>query len=75
MKCCCEEVGTVRSGVRGILACPLNERAKSRVIERCDACERFDSDEAAAIFFTTLRSGSLRYSKLRNRVRILWLPL
>jgi hypothetical protein len=74
MKCCCEEAGTVRSGLRGILACPLNDRARNHVIERCDACERFDSDEAAAIFFATLRGGSLRYSKLCNRLRILWSP-
>jgi hypothetical protein len=74
MKCCCESKGTVRSGIRGILACFLRERSRSLVIERCDACERFDSDEAAAIFFATLRGGAIRYNKRQNRTRIVWSP-
>jgi len=74
MKCCCEDVGVVRSGIRGILACPLNERSQRRVIEKCDACERFASDEAAAIYFATLRGGAVRYSRFRNQLRIIWSP-
>jgi hypothetical protein len=74
VKCCCEDAGTVRSGIRGILVCPLGERSQSRVVERCDACARFDSDEAAAIYFATAKGGAAKYCKLRKQLRIVWSP-
>jgi hypothetical protein len=74
MKCCCEDAGTLRSGVMGILACPLNRTKLTYVIERCDACERFDSDEAAAIQYATARGGTVRYSRCDDRLRVLWSP-
>ena len=73
MKCCCEDEGTIRSGIRGILAGPP-DAAGRRVMERCDTCERFDSDEAAAIYFATKRGGAVRYSGNGIRLRVLWLP-
>jgi hypothetical protein len=42
------------------------------VIERCDACERFHCDEAAAIHYATWRGGTLRYGP--GAKRILWTP-
>jgi hypothetical protein len=74
MKCCCEDKGTLRSGVKGILACPVSMNALSHVIERCDACKRFDSDENAAVYYATARGGRVRYSKCGNRMRIIWSP-
>lgn len=72
--CCCEDIGKVRSGINGIIVGPLINTGRSQVIERCDACERFDSDEAAAIHYATARGGTVRYSKCRNRLRVLWSP-
>lgn len=74
MKCCCEDAGTVRSGINGILGCPTSKAESGLVIERCDACERFDSDEAAAIHYATARGGVVRYSRCGNRLRIIWSP-
>jgi len=74
MKCCCEDNGTVRSGIKGILVGPLSSTRRSQIIERCDACERFDSDEAAAIHYAMARGGTVHYSKCRNRLRVLWSP-
>lgn len=71
MRCECELPGTLRSGIKGVLACPAGESGKIG-IERCDACERFHSDEAAAVYFATSRGGSLRYTARQRR--ILWLP-
>ena len=72
MKCCCEDTGTVRSGIKGILIGPLSNTGRKYVIERCDTCERFDSDEAAAIHYATTRGGTVRYSRCGNRPRIIW---
>jgi hypothetical protein len=45
--CECEKPGHFNSGVPGILAHIEDGRVMTRV-ERCDLCERFESDEAAA---------------------------
>jgi hypothetical protein len=71
MRCECERQGYVRSGIKGILACPADERG-TLAIERCDACERFHCDEAAAIHYATWRGGALRYGLQAKRV--LWAP-
>lgn len=75
MKCECEQKGYVRSGIKGILACPLGGAGRL-CIERCDSCERFDCDEAAAIYFATRRGGTLRYDARRKgrQMRIIWAP-
>jgi len=70
MRCCCEDQGAVRTGIKGILAYP-SDRLLPKVIERCDACERFHSDEAAALHYVTIRGGVARYDK---RSRVIWLP-
>ncbi len=72
MKCECEKPGYVRSGIRGILSCPAGKRGEL-TIERCDTCERFDCDEAAAIYFSTKRGGTLRYDG--RQMRVIWAPL
>ena len=47
-KCDCEKPGHFRSGVPGILAHVENGRlATDSKVERCDACERFATDQAA----------------------------
>jgi len=48
-RCECESPGFFHSGVPGILAHMENGRlAKGAVVERCDLCRRYPSDEAAA---------------------------
>jgi hypothetical protein len=74
VKCCCEDAGTVRSGIKGILVCPLSDTGRTHVIERCDACERFNSDEVAAVHYATEKGGMVRYSIFVNRLRIIWSP-
>jgi hypothetical protein len=71
MGCECERKGLIHSGIRGILACPADKHG-ALVIERCDACERFHCDEAAAIHYATWRGGHLRYGPRAKR--ILWTP-
>lgn len=71
MGCECERKGYIRSGIKGILACLANNQGVL-VIERCDACERFHCDEAAAIHYATWRGGTLRYSP--GAKGILWTP-
>jgi hypothetical protein len=70
MMCVCEESGEVRSAVRGILAGPPNNRG-NRVIERCDTCKRFSSDEAAGLWYARAKGGTSRYSYGRQ-TRVLW---
>jgi hypothetical protein len=74
VKCCCEDAGTVRSGIKGILVGPPSDMGRSQIIEKCDACERFDSDEAAAVYYATSKGGAARYSKSGNRLKVLWSP-
>jgi hypothetical protein len=71
MGCDCERKGVVRSGIKGILVGPADNQG-ALVIERCDACERFHCDEAAAIYYSTKRGGALRYGS--GAKRILWTP-
>jgi hypothetical protein len=71
MGCGCERKGSIRSGIKGILACPADNQG-ALVIERCDTCERFHCDEAAAIHYATWRGGTLRYAARAKR--ILWTP-
>jgi hypothetical protein len=71
MRCDCERRGHSRSRVRGILAFPA-DRHGALVIERCDACERFYSDEAASIYYSTRKGGTLRYGP--HARSIIWKP-
>ncbi len=70
MKCVCEESGAVRSGIRGILAGPPNKYG-SRIMEKCDACDRFPSDESAGLSYARAKGGASRYDK---RTRVIWCP-
>ena len=56
-KCDCQEPGFYCSGVAGILAHMVEGKlAPGARVERCDLCERFDSDRAA---FDELRRRGL----------------
>lgn len=70
MRCECEKLGTVSSGVRGILAGPPDKHRR-RCIERCDVCERFYSDEAAGLEYARIKGGGSSYDERR---RVLWTP-
>ena len=70
MICVCQERGVVCSGIRGILAGSPNKQG-SRIIEKCDACNRFLSDEAAGLWYATARGGASHYDK---QTRVLWCP-
>lgn len=70
MRCECEEPGAVYSGLKGILAGPPDKTGR-RYIERCDACERFHSDDAAGLEYARAKGGGCRYGE-RRRVR--WSP-
>jgi len=68
--CVCEQDGTVCSGVRGILAGPPTKKG-CRVVEKCDSCDTFSSDEAAGLWYAKLKGGASRYDK---RTRVIWCP-
>lgn len=68
-RCVCLDRGLVNSGLRGVLAGPI--RGGARIIERCDACETYPSDETAALAYSSVFSGSCRYSA---DLRVLWFP-
>jgi hypothetical protein len=70
MRCDCERPGVTYSGVRGILAGPPNHLGQ-RFVERCDACERFASDERAALEYARLKGGGCQYDRRRC---MLWTP-
>jgi site-specific DNA-methyltransferase (cytosine-N4-specific) len=68
--CACEEPGVFNSGILGILSgTPLQDG--SRYIERCDICERFASDEAAAMEYSRVKSGRNTYDIER---KVVWVP-
>jgi hypothetical protein len=69
MRCCCEEAGALRSGVRGIVAGPADKSGR-RIVERCDVCLRFPSDEAAGLWLVTVKGGVARYDKSK----VVWSP-
>lgn len=47
-KCCCELPGHYYTGIPGVLARMVEGRlAEGAGVERCDVCQRYDSDEAA----------------------------
>ncbi len=70
-RCDCERPGTTNSGVQGIVAGPPDELGRRRV-ERCDACGRFYSDEAAGLEYARLKGGGCRYDRQQ---RVLWTPV
>ncbi len=71
MRCECQKPGAVYSGVTGILAGAPDEVGR-RYIERCDACERFHSDEAAGLEYARTKGGGCRYDDCQ---RVLWTPV
>ena len=58
--CVCQEPGVFNSGIKGILAGEPQDNG-CRYVERCDTCERFDSDEAACKEFARLKGGRCCY--------------
>jgi hypothetical protein len=69
-RCECEKPGTINSGLRGIVAGPPDKLGR-RYVERCDACERFCSDEVAGLEYARAMAGSCRYDE---RLRVIWTP-
>lgn len=70
MRCECQKIGAVYSGVRGILT-SLPDKLGRRCIERCDTCERFYCDEAAGLEYAKVKGGGCRYDELG---RVIWTP-
>ena len=68
MRCECQKQGIVNSGVNGILV-GAPDATGQRYVERCDACERFYSDEAAGLEYARIKGGGCRYDKHQ---RVLW---
>lgn len=68
--CGCEEPGTFNCGIPGILAGTPQDNG-CRYIERCDQCERFDSDDAACEEFARLGGGRCGYDPEGT---VVWLP-
>ena len=54
--CECEEAGTFNSGIKGTLVGALQD-GNWRYVERCDACERFESDDEACAHYTSVLGG------------------
>src|SRR5579864_1088960 len=69
-RCACIERGDFRSGLRGVLS-GLVRRDGSRIIERCDSCERFESDAAACIAYTHVHGGSCGFGA---DLKVVWKP-
>lgn len=70
MKCSCQQKGATRSGMAGVIAGPPGKLGR-RVIERCDSCERFSTDEAAALRYVTSKGGVAYYDAA---CRVIWRP-
>ena len=70
-RCGCRQPGTLNCGLPGILA-GLPDENGLRYIERCDACERLDSDEAAGKEYARVYGGWCGYDL---DVRVVWIPL
>lgn len=68
--CVCEEPGMFNCGIPGILAGEPQDNG-CRYIERCDTCERFDSDDAACDEFARIRGGSCGRDP---DAKVVWLP-
>lgn len=71
IRCECQNAGTIKSGVRGIVAGPPDKVGR-RYIERCDTCARYYSDENAGLEYARLRGGGCRYDQSG---RVLWSPV
>ena len=68
--CGCEEPGMFNCGISGILVGAPQDNG-CRYGERCDTCERFDSDEAACKEFAGLRGRRCSYDPEGN---VVWFP-
>lgn len=56
--------------MEGVIAGPPDKLGR-RVIERCDSCECFSTDEAAALGYVTSKGGVARYDAA---YRVIWRP-
>ncbi len=70
-RCVCLEPGVLKSGIRGALAWPPYDNGV-RHIERCDACERFPSDEVACKAYARVHGGWCGYD---FSLKVVWVPL
>lgn len=68
--CGCEEPGSLNCGIPGILVGVPQDNG-CRYVERCDTCERFDSDESACMEIVRLRGGRCGYDPDGY---VVWLP-
>ena len=69
--CVCLDPGAFRSGLLGILAGPPRQKG-ARYVERCDACEVFDSDEAACREYARVHGGRCSHD---SDLKVVWSPL
>ena len=69
----CDGCGTQGSpGMPGVLApCLPDGDASHAFVERCDSCQRYASDEAAAISFAT-RAGLIVHRRYDSEERTTW---
>jgi hypothetical protein len=67
-RCECERPGSINSGVQGIVAGPPDKVGR-RYVERCDACERYYSDEAAGLEYARVMGGGCGYDKHQHVIR------
>jgi hypothetical protein len=69
-RCVCQDRGSFECGIPGILAgLPFQDGV--RYIERCDACERFASDDDAGFEYVRLKGG---LCVLDCEKRMVWIP-
>jgi len=68
--CGCEEPGMFNCGIPGILVGAPQDNG-CRYVERCDTCERFESDDAACKELVRLREGKCGYDPDGT---VVWLP-
>ena len=68
--CVCVHPGFFKSGLRGVLAGPPRENGV-RLIERCDTCERFQSDEHACLVYARVHGGWCGYN---SDLKVIWIP-
>lgn len=69
-RCVCLDPAAIRSGLPGVLA-GLPDKKGARHIERCDACQVYDSDEAACRAYARAHKGLCCFD---SELRVYWIP-
>jgi len=68
--CACQEAGLFNCGMLGVLAGLPQENGR-RYLERCDTCQRYDSDEAACEAYAQVMGGRCSYDPEDS---VIWIP-